>query len=139
MTKSETIPTPLRQPVSLRARWLTFFSLWIVAAIACEIFLPLQGATETAVSPLEQRLWMPIELPLFMVFGLAQAFVWPRELWFASGWWMLLAFSYWFFLCIWMLNARQFHQLVGASCLAVVSVCVCIVFLIRLDAFPTGG
>src|SRR5215218_10227701 len=78
MSFSHIDPVPQHQ-VRFSRRLAIYLSVWLLAALALEVFLRPEGLTETSASPLEQRLWLPIYTPLMVILGLAQAATWPRD------------------------------------------------------------
>lgn len=63
--------------VRFRSRLLIYFALWLLAALAFQIFLQPQGLTETHLTPIQQRISWPLYTPFMSVVGLAQAVTWP--------------------------------------------------------------
>jgi len=108
------------------------------AVVACQIFIPLDSPVESSTPPLEQRLWMMPGTPLMIVLGLAEACVWPRELWFAPGWYPLIVLLYYVLLAILILSCRRFYPFLALCGLQVASIAVSLVFFLRLGDFPGG-
>src|SRR6187401_283957 len=65
--------------VRLRHRLLIYFAVWLLAALAFQIFLQPLGLTETDLTPIEERIRWPLYTPIMAVFGLAEAATWPRS------------------------------------------------------------
>lgn len=63
--------------VPFRRRLVIYLAIWFVTALAFEIFLQPEGLTETDLTPFQQRIRMPIYVPLMTVVGLAQSVTWP--------------------------------------------------------------
>ena len=72
--------TASRCGVRFRMRFLIYLAVWLLAAVAFEIFLRPEGLTETHLTPLQQRLLWPLYTPLLVFFGLAQAVSTPRDI-----------------------------------------------------------
>jgi hypothetical protein len=62
---------------SFKRRLVTYLAIWLVAALAFEILLQPEGLTETDLTPFQQRIRMPVYVPLMAVIGLAQSVTWP--------------------------------------------------------------
>jgi len=73
-----------------------------------------------------------------VVVGLAEACVWPRELWFTSEWCLLGALLYYVLLAILILSCRRLYAFLALCSLHVVSLAVSLAFVLRLGNFPSG-
>jgi hypothetical protein len=117
-------------------RVIAFFALWILAAVAFEIFLAPEGSTVTDKSELHQRLTLPLWTPLLAAFGLAQAATWPHS--FPA--WAVFAPGCYF--CVQAVSCLVFSRrsVFASLCsLQVVMLTIAVVYFVRFSRLPSGG
>jgi hypothetical protein len=75
-----------RRSLHVETRLAIYLAVWILAVLAFELFLRVEGRTENFLSPAEQRLRWPLFTPVMVIFGvmhsvssrgeMSQAFFW---------------------------------------------------------------
>lgn len=63
--------------VSFSRRLLIYGAVWLLAALAFQVFLQPEGLTETSLAPMQQRIRWPLYTPLMAMVGLSYAVSWP--------------------------------------------------------------
>jgi hypothetical protein len=64
-------------PVRLRTCCIAYIAIWLLTAVAFEVFMQPDGMTETDLTSTQQRIRWPLYTPLMALLGLARAFTWP--------------------------------------------------------------
>jgi hypothetical protein len=126
-------------PVRISTRLLIYLAVWLLAALALEVFLQPLGLTETDATPLEQRLWWPLYTPLMVFLGLAmflQVLPWPSGM---AGGAALVALIYFAAQAYFALTPRRPAVVLGLSCLQALALSAGVLYWVRYSQLPTGG
>jgi len=116
-------------------RLVWYGALWVLAAIAIQVFLKPEGLTETNLSEIQQRIRWPFYTPLMVAMGLAAAFARSAVY---NGWAISTALSCFVihgFITLTRTSARSFALmiLIHAALLGVAVIC-----FLRFARMPTG-
>ena len=114
---------------------LVYVAIWIFSIIALQIFLKIEGSTETHLSPTQQRISWVFQSPLMIVMGITRALTWPGEptvpdLFIAVG---LVVHA------IMMLACARRSSFIALTCVQAVLLTVGAIYFVRLSRLPSGG
>jgi len=133
-------PSPLAanpgQGIQLRTRVLVYFSVWLLAVLTIQIFLPPEGPSETDRPAIQQRFLWPLYTPLMVVVGLAQAATWPGRFPDWVGWTILSGLAVHFIVAATRSRRSSF---VAVTCFQVLVLAVGVISFVRQSYLPTGG
>jgi hypothetical protein len=125
-----------KQIVRLVTRVCVYFFIWLLAAIAFQIFLHPQGTTETDLTLLEQRLAWAISTPLMVVIGLSQAVMWPHQ--FTDGLFGVVVTGMLLHILVTFTSSRRL-LFIGLTCIQILFLVTAVVYFFRYSNLPTGG
>jgi hypothetical protein len=121
---------------SFRARLICYLALWLFAAAAFEIMLSPLGATETAESPLHQRLTLPLYTPILAVAGLGLAFTWPDD---KPHWVFWSAAAFYLAAASLLFSSGRPRYFVPALVVTAIALGVSVFYFVRFTALPGDG
>ena len=122
--------------VRLRTRFLVYFSVWLLAVLAIQIFLPPEGPSETDRTAIHQRLLWPFYTPLMVVVGLARAATWPSRFPDWLPWAIVTGLAVHFIVAATRSRRSSF---VAVTCFQVLVLAVGVIYFVRQSFLPTGG
>ena len=128
--------------IGVRQRVIAYLVLWLIAAIAIQIFLKPEGLTETDLSPFQQRIRWPIYTPLMIALGLGRVITlpllpllhWSNEM--LTFW---IAFVGLAVIGIITLTRRSRQVFVDMLCVNAVLLAISVFFFLQIAAIPSGG
>ncbi len=122
--------------VSFSRRLLIYFAVWLLAALAFQFFLQPIGLTETALTPIQQRIRWPIYTPLMIVAGLAHAVTWSDfpQAWVGFAVAALLVLHA--ILALTRARRSSFVVLISTQALLLT---FAVIYFVRLSELPSGG
>ena len=128
--------------IGVRQRVIAYLVLWLIAAIAIQIFLKPEGLTETDLSPFQQRIRWPIYTPLMIALGLGRVITlpllpllhWSNEM--LTFW---IAFVGLAVIGIITLTRRSRQVFVVMLCVNAVLLAISVFFFLQIAAIPSGG
>ena len=124
------------QRVSFSRRLLIYFAVWLLAALAFQFFLHPMGLTETALTPIQQRISWPVYTPLMIVVGLAHAVTWPD---FPQAWVGFAAAAFLVFHAILALTRARRSSFVALTSAQALLLTVAVIYFVRQSQLPSGG
>lgn len=130
------IPEPSFARVRLTIRLAVYFSVWVLVAVAFQVFLQPEGPTESSFSPLQQRLIWPLYTPLMAVIGLAQAATWPKHWPDWAPWVVVIGLAIHGVVTLTRSRRSTFLIFTGVQVLVLT---VAVVYFVRQSYLPTGG
>lgn len=125
-----------KRGVPLRTRVLVYFSVWPLAVLAIQIFLPPEGPSETDLTAIQQRLLWPLYTLLMVVVGLARAATWPGRFPDWVGWAVVTGLAFHFIVAATRSRRSSF---VAVTCFQVLVLAVGVIYFVRQSFLPTGG
>ena len=140
MNKVAMSPSPLAanpgQGIQLRTRVLVYFSVWLLAVLTIQIFLPPEGPSETDRTAIQQRLLWPLYTPLMVVVGLARAATWPSRFPDWLPWAVVTGLAFHFIVAATRSRRSSF---VAVTCFQVLVLAVGVIYFVRQSFLPKGG
>jgi len=130
----QTTPTPQHR-VGFRHRMLIYFAVWLLAVLAIQVFLRPMGLTETALTPIQQRIRWPLYTPFMAVIGLAQAVTWPASPQALAG---IAAVTIFALHALLMLTRTRRYSFVVLAVVQVLLLAVAVIYYVRWSELPTG-
>lgn len=118
-------------PIHLHTRLLVYLAVWLLAALAIQVFLQPEGLTVTFLTPSQQRVEWLLFTPFMVYWGLEHHFSLPQ-------------YSFWLFVAIVIahgiqtLRCTQFLAFAVLIGLQVVTVASAVVFFIQRWRLPVG-
>jgi hypothetical protein len=122
--------------VSFSRRLRIYFAVWLLTALAFQVFLQPEGLTVTDLTPIQQRIRWPFYTPVMAVVGLAQAFTWPAfpqaSAGFAAAGGLVLHAMF----ALTRARRSSFIALTSAQALLLT---VAVIYFVRQSQLPRGG
>ena len=126
----------LPQRVRFRSRLLIYFTGWLLAALAIQIFLEPEGLTVTHLTPIEQRISWPFYTPFMAVVGLAQAVTWPDFPQATAG---LAAATCFVLHAIIALACGRRSSFIALTAAQALLLTIAVIYFVRQSQLPSGG
>ena len=127
--------TSLTHHVRFRHRLFIHIALWLLAALAFQVFLRPLGLTETDLTPIQQRIRWPLYTPLMAVIGLAQAGTWPANPPALAG---MAAAAVFVLHAILMLTRARPRSLIALAVAHALLLALAIIYYVRWPQLPSG-
>ena len=124
--------------VSFRVRFATYAVIWILAALSCGVFIGTESPAENSDSPLKQRFSLAAWCPVITALGIAEACVWPRELWFTRSWISIVSLLFFPAHAVIALTRRRMFAFASLCVFQCAGIVIGIIFYVRLASFPCG-
>jgi len=124
------------QRVRLGTRFLVYFSVWLFAALAFQIFLRPEGPTESDLSPIQQRLLWPLYAPLMVVVGLVHAVTGSSRFPDWAPWAVVAGFVVHFIIALTRVRRSSFVAFISIQ---VLFLAIAVIYFVRQSYLPTGG
>ena len=122
--------------VRFSRRLLIYAAVWLLAVLAFELFLQPEGLTETDLSPIQQRIRLPLYSPLMAVVGLAQSVTWPT---FPSSSALDVSAACFVVHAIAALTRSRRGSVIALTCAQTLLLTVAVIYYVRQSQLPTGG
>lgn len=127
--------TCLTHHVRFRRRLFIYIALWLLAALAFQVFLRPLGLTETDLTPIQQRIRWPLYTPLMAVIGLAQAGTWPANPQAIAG---IAAAAVFVLHAVSMLTRARPRSLIALAAAHALLLALAVIYYVRWSQLPSG-
>lgn len=122
--------------VRFRIRIFSYFAGWVLVALAFQVFLQPLGLTETALTPIQQRMLWPLWAPVMVIVGLAQAATWPASPQAVVGISVAVGMVFHAFAALTISHFKAFIVLMLAQ---MGFLTIAVIYFVRWSQLPSGG
>ena len=122
--------------LSARQRLFWYIAVWVLAALAFQLFLRPEGLTETNLPEVQQRLSWPFYTPFMVTIGLAEVFTWPQTFNTVALLGSAVCLLVHAVITFTRVYARSFLVMI---CIQVVLLGIAVFYFVRFSQLPSGG